>query len=113
MGDAEPLEELMSLLRPAAVLAKVITGAGQWSVRKPRYGDPAFCLMLDGSCVLAAEGRDVVELCRGDFVLFPQTPAFTMSSHPDSTPIRRVRSNWLRFFPRSSSHGVDNRLRLG
>lgn len=77
----------MSLLRPEALLAKVITGGGQWSVRKPRYGDPAFCLMLDGSCVLAAEGLEVVELCRGDFLLYPQTPEFTMSSHPDTTPV--------------------------
>ena len=87
MGDAEPMEELMSLLRPEAVLAKVITGGGQWSVRKPRYGDPAFCLMLDGSCVLDADGLDMVELCRGDFLLFPQTPEFTMSSHPHANPV--------------------------
>jgi AraC-like DNA-binding protein len=86
MGDAEPLEQLMSLLRPEAVLAKVITGAGQWGVRKPRYGDPAFCLMLDGSCVLGPEGLDAVELHRGDFLLFPRTPGFTMSASPDVAP---------------------------
>ena len=86
MGDAEPLEELMALLRPEAVLAKVITGAGQWSVRKPRYGDPAFCLMLDGSCLLEPDGLDAVELRRGDFLLFPRTPEFTMSGSPGVTP---------------------------
>lgn len=77
----------MSLLRPEAVLAKVITGGGHWSVRKPRYGNPAFCLMLDGSCLLDPEGLDTLELCRSDFLLFPQTPEFTMSSHPDATPV--------------------------
>jgi AraC-like DNA-binding protein len=87
MGDAEPMEELMSLLRPEAVLAKVITGGGRWSVRKPRYGNPAFCLMLDGSCVLDPDGLDALELCRGDFLLFPQTPEFTMSSHPAADPV--------------------------
>lgn len=77
----------MALLRPEAVLAKVITGGGQWSIRKPRYGDPAFCLMLDGSCVLDAEGLSAVELRRGDFLLFPQTPEFTMSGTPGVAPI--------------------------
>ena len=87
MGDTEPMEELMSLLRPEAVLAKIITGDGQWGVQKPRYGDPAFCLMLDGSCLLEPDGLDAMELRRGDFLLFPQTPEFTMRSHPDATPI--------------------------
>ncbi|MEW5813640.1 MAG: AraC family transcriptional regulator [Actinomycetota bacterium] len=87
MGDTEPMEELMSLLRPEAVLAKIITGHGQWGVRKPRYGDPAFCLMLDGSCLLEPDGLDEIELHHGDFLLFPQTPEFTMRSHPDASAI--------------------------
>jgi AraC-like DNA-binding protein len=87
MGDAEPMEELMSLLRPEAVLVKFITGGGQWSIRKPRYGDPAFCLMLEGSCVLDGDGLDAIELRRGDFLLLPQTPEFTLSGGPDMAPI--------------------------
>ncbi|WP_240431268.1 AraC family transcriptional regulator [Mycobacterium kyogaense] len=87
MGDTEPMEELMSLLRPEAVLAKVITGDGQWGVRKPRYGDPAFCVMLDGSCLLEPHGLDPIDLHRGDFLLFPHTPAFIMRSHSDATAI--------------------------
>lgn len=77
----------MSLLRPEAVLAKIVTGAGQWGVRKPRYGDPAFCLVLDGACLLEPDGLDDIELRRGDFVFFPQTPGFTMRSHPDATAV--------------------------
>lgn len=71
---------LISLLRPETVLSKVVTGAGSWGVRKPRYGDPAFCLMLEGSCVLDADGLDSVELVRGDFLLLPATPEFTLSA---------------------------------
>lgn len=76
----------MSLLRPEAVLSKVITGGGRWSVRKPRYGDPAFCLMLEGSCVLDADGLDALELRRGDFLLLPETPEFTLSGGADVEP---------------------------
>ena len=76
----------MSLLRPEAVLAKVITGAGQWGVRKPRYGDPAFCLMLHGACLLEPEGLDAIELRQGDFLLFARTPGFAMGAGPGVTP---------------------------
>lgn len=69
----------MALLRPTAVLSKVVAGGGEWSVRKPRFGEPAFCVMLEGWCVLEPEGLDPIELERGDFVLFPATPGFTLS----------------------------------
>lgn len=69
----------MSLLRPQAVLAKIVAGGGHWSVRKPRYGDPAFCLMLEGSCLLEPEGLQPLELRCGDFLLLPETPGFTLS----------------------------------
>ncbi|EJZ07754.1 AraC family transcriptional regulator [Mycolicibacterium vaccae] len=86
MGDADPMEVLMSLLRPEAVLPKVISGGGRWSVRKPRFGGPAFCLMLEGSCRLDADGLDTVELGAGDFLLLPQTPGFTLGADRDITP---------------------------
>lgn len=76
----------MALLRPQAVLPKVVAGGGEWSVRKPRFGEPAFCVMLEGWCVLEPEGLDSVELQRGDFVLFPATPGFTLSGSRDTEP---------------------------
>ncbi len=77
----------MSLLRPEAVLSKIITGGGQWSVRKPRYGDPAFCLMLEGSCLLDADGLGSLELRQGDFLLLPSMPEFTLSGSRDVAPV--------------------------
>lgn len=71
---------LMSLLRPEAVLSKIVAGGGQWSVSKPRYGDPAFCLILEGTCALEPTGLDPVELGPGDFALLPEMPGFTLSS---------------------------------
>ena len=76
----------MSLLRPEAVLSKIVTGGGDWSVRKPRYGDPAFCLMLQGSCVLAPEGLESIELRHGDFLLFPEMPGFTLAADAGLEP---------------------------
>ena len=76
----------MSLLRPEAVLSKIVTGGGDWSVRKPRYGDPAFCLMLQGSCVLEPEGLESIHLRQEDFLLFPEMPGFTLSASTDVEP---------------------------
>jgi AraC-like DNA-binding protein len=84
--DAAPINALLSLLRPDRVLCKIVAGGGRWSVRKPRYGDPAFCLMLDGSCVLEPEDLDPIELRCGDFLLLPETPGFTLSGNRDIEP---------------------------
>jgi AraC-like DNA-binding protein len=74
------LGTVISLLRPRTVFSKVVSGAGSWCVRYERYEDPAFGLVLDGSCILELEGAGVLELAEGDFVLLPATPAFTLAS---------------------------------
>lgn len=83
---ADPLAAIMSLLRPQAVLSKVISGAGQWSIRKPRYEHPGFCLILDGSCFLDADEIGVLELHEGDFAFLPAMPGFTLASNLDMKP---------------------------
>jgi AraC-like DNA-binding protein len=83
---ADPLAAIISLLRPQTVLSKIISGAGQWSIRKPRYEDPAFCLVLDGSCFLDADGVGVLELQEGDFVFLPAMPGFTLASDLNIKP---------------------------
>ncbi|MGY1983478.1 AraC family transcriptional regulator [Nocardia gipuzkoensis] len=77
---------LISLLRPTTVSSKIVSGAGEWSVRKPRYADPAFCLMLEGACLLWLDGLEAIELQRGDFLLLPDTPGFVLSSGHDIEP---------------------------
>jgi AraC-like DNA-binding protein len=77
---SEPLATLIALLSPQAVLSKVVSGAGKWSVRFAPYEDPAFCIMLEGSCFLDVDGAGVLELEQGDFVLLPATPGFTLAS---------------------------------
>jgi AraC-like DNA-binding protein len=79
-ADTNPLAAVISLLRPQAVLAKVITGAGEWSIRKAAYENPAFCLILEGTCFMDIDGVGIVELQEGDFMLLPATPAFTLAS---------------------------------
>jgi AraC-like DNA-binding protein len=83
---SDPLSQLISLFQPRAVLSKGISGAGAWAVRYAAYGQPGFCAVLEGSCLLAVDGRDTVTLEAGDFVLLPETPGFTMSGFEPALP---------------------------
>ena len=83
---ADPLAAIITLLRPQTVLSKIVSGAGTWSIRKPRYEDPAFCLLLDGSCFLDLDGVGALDLREGDFVLLPETPGFTLASDLSISP---------------------------
>jgi AraC-like DNA-binding protein len=83
---SDPVELLVSLLRPRTVESKIISGAGQWSVRQASHGDPAFCVMLEGSCLLCLDGHEPLELHAGDFLLIPDMPGFVMASGPGSLP---------------------------
>lgn len=84
---ADPLAEVVTLLRPRAVYSKVISGAGSWAVRYSAFGEPSFCTMLEGECVLAVDGQAPITMAAGDFVLMPATPGFTMSGLEAAVPV--------------------------
>ena len=83
----DPLAEVITLLRPRAVYSKVISGAGAWAVRYSAFGQPSFCTMLEGECVLAVQGQEPLTLVAGDFVLMPATPGFTLSGLAPAAPV--------------------------
>lgn len=85
VGD--PLSEVVRLLSPQAAFANVISGKGNWAVRYADYGLPSFCIMLEGSCLLAVDGHAPLTLCAGDFVLLPATPAFSIASFAPAPPV--------------------------
>lgn len=76
----DPLSDVVRLLRPQGVFANPISGKGNWAIRYSVYGKPSFCIMLEGSCVLAVDGHEPITISAGDFVLLPATPPFTISS---------------------------------
>lgn len=82
----DPLSEIIGLLRPRTVFSKLISGAGQWGVRYSAFGQPGFCAVLEGSCLLQVDGQQAVTLSSGDFVLMPTTPGFTMSGFQPVVP---------------------------
>ncbi|MGO4395470.1 AraC family transcriptional regulator [Variovorax sp. M-6] len=83
----DPLAEVIAQLRPRAVYAKVISGAGSWAVRYSDFGQPSFCTMLEGECILAVDGQEPLPLAAGDFLLMPATPGFTLSGLTPAAPL--------------------------
>ncbi|WP_369934555.1 AraC family transcriptional regulator [Xanthomonas tesorieronis] len=81
------LSELVRLLQPRAVFANLISGKGNWAVRYAAYGQPGFCIVLEGSAVLAVDGQPPITIGAGDFVLLPTTPAFTLSGVLPAPPV--------------------------
>lgn len=76
----DALAAVVTLLKPQTLLSKIVRAGGRWGVRYPAYGQPSFALVLDGSCMLAAEGIPATTLHSGDFILFARTPGFTLAS---------------------------------
>lgn len=78
----DPLSEIIALLRPSTAIAKPITGRGRWAVRYAAHEAPGFTIILDGACWVTFDGEAPLQLRKGDFLLLPSTPAFTLASHP-------------------------------
>ncbi|HEY5321393.1 MAG TPA: AraC family transcriptional regulator [Caldimonas sp.] len=85
---SDPLAEAIALLQPRTVFSKGISGAGRWGIRYSEFGQPSFCVVLEGSCRLAVDGEVPLTLAAGDFVLLPATPGFTLSGFEPATPVR-------------------------
>jgi AraC-like DNA-binding protein len=76
----DPLAEVVQLLQPVAPFSKVVSGAGPWRIRRSEAGRAFYCVVLEGSCRLAVDGDEPINLQAGDFVLIPSAFDFTMSS---------------------------------
>lgn len=79
----ESLSSLVSMLRPRAVHTKLITGSGRWGARYGRIETTGFGLVLAGDCHLSVGGPHI-RLQKGDFVLMPPCPEFSISSDPNA-----------------------------
>lgn len=84
---SDPLSQVIRLLHPRAVFANVISGKGNWAVRFSEFGQPSFCIVLEGRSRLSVDGHEPVTIQAGDFVLLPTTPPFTISSEAPAPPV--------------------------
>lgn len=94
---ADPLTEIVGLLKPSADFTKLVRAAGPWRVRRAERGRPFYCALLSGAARLELDGRQPVALQAGDFVLIPDAQEFAMTVEgiaPDETvemlPVRQA-----------------------
>ena len=78
----DPLGDIIALLRPSAAIAKPISGRGQWGVRYRLYDAPGFTVVLSGEAWVTLGDREPLRIAKGDFLLLPTTPAFSLCSKP-------------------------------
>lgn len=76
----DPLSDVIALLRPSAAPSKPISGKGRWGVEYAAQDAPGFSIILAGEAWLTLNGHEPLQLGRGDFLLLPMTPAFSLSS---------------------------------
>jgi len=77
---ADPLSEVISLLRPQAPYSKLAEACGPFRVRRNDVSEVFYCMLLSGGASLEVDGKKPLVLSAGDFVLIPAVTAFTFSS---------------------------------
>lgn len=82
MFDAsdDPLSSVVTLLKPAVSVSKMVEAGGLWQVERQNMANPFYCAMVEGVCQLKVSGRTPVTLAAGDFVLIPDLHDFRMTS---------------------------------
>ncbi len=76
----DPVAEVVSLLKPRPTISKLVTGGGRWLVERTELGNPFYCAVVEGRCLMTIAGRAPLMLAAGDFVMVPRIFSFTMSS---------------------------------
>jgi AraC-like DNA-binding protein len=85
---ADPLAEIVTLLRPRMKFSKVASGAGPWRLHKEGDGHLFYGAVVEGSCRLQVDGRETLTLGMNDFVLIPAAADFSMMSlHPGAEEV--------------------------
>jgi AraC-like DNA-binding protein len=101
----EPFADVIALLRPRAVGAKLIQGAGRWAVRYSRVDHAGFGLVLAGQAWLAVDGQPPILCAQGDFVLMPAVPGFVLASDLDLEPVEQEAARTIVRAATEARHG--------
>ncbi|MEO1140300.1 MAG: AraC family transcriptional regulator [Pseudomonadota bacterium] len=77
---ADPLSEVISLLRPQAPSTKLAHASGPFRVCRDDVEEVFYCMLLAGQAKLEVYGHAPVNLTAGSFVLIPAIAPFAVSS---------------------------------
>ena len=85
---ADPLSDVITLLKPRSYMSGGIDVGGEWSFEFEK-STCFFCFALvSGHCWLSlGDDGEAVRLAAGDFVALPHGPGFRLTSHLEVTPV--------------------------
>lgn len=78
-GLEDPLSSVVTLLKPAISISKLVEAGGPWLVERHDMASPFYCAIVEGVCRIAVQGQTPVTLRAGDFILIPDLQGFTMT----------------------------------
>ncbi|MEM8973666.1 MAG: AraC family transcriptional regulator [Pseudomonadota bacterium] len=87
---ADPLSEVISLLRPQALSTKLAHASGPFRVCRDDVDEVFYCMLLAGQAKLVVDGNAPVILTTGSFVLIPAIAPFAVSSLVPPPPVGLV-----------------------
>ncbi|EYF08244.1 AraC family transcriptional regulator [Chondromyces apiculatus] len=77
----DPINDVIHLLRPEAILSAGLLARGRWGIRFEGYPHVKFGTIVAGHCVILVEGRRRAVRCEaGDVYLLGNPPAYVMAS---------------------------------
>jgi AraC-like DNA-binding protein len=85
---ADPLSDVLSLLKPRSFMSGGMDAGGNWSFRFERNNCFLCFALISGHCWISIEGmHEAVRLEAGDFVALPHGPAFRIGSDFNLAPV--------------------------
>ncbi len=76
----DPLEDVLALLRPRAVIAAELRAHGRWRLAFSGYPGIKFGVILRGECFISIPGRANQTLHEGDIFLLGRPPRYVMAT---------------------------------
>lgn len=83
----DPLSQAIGLLRPKALLWKIVQGSGDWALRFPEEKDVVFGQVIAGTCRLELKGLEPRQLCIGDFLLLTAPATWVLRNGNEAVPL--------------------------
>lgn len=85
-GVGDSLSSVVTLLKPAMSISKMVEAGGQWQVERHDMASAFYCAIVEGICRVEVTGRKAVTLAAGDFILIPDLHDFSMTSEMPPEP---------------------------
>jgi AraC-like DNA-binding protein len=84
---ADPLSDVLSLVRARCVISRGFTAGGEWGLHFDEPGRLKIHAVITGHCWLRAGQRPPTRLTAGDVAVLNGAESFTLSSHPGAPTV--------------------------